>query len=216
MPSTLRKKKDQERKTRSREALIDAAARVFCRHGYHNTLIADIVKEAGFGQGTFYRYFAGKREIFEVIFDRFASELLGQFNEMSEHLPTNLAQYRESSLRAVRRVVSLLERNRQVVLLFLREATAVDREFEEKLAGLYERLAGLAGFYLDHAISKGFARPCRSEVVAQSLVGVALRLADLWWRGAFPELSREQIIEEIVDFAFLGFGAPTGGEAGAR
>jgi len=47
MPSTLRKKRDVERKERTREVLLDAATRVFSSAGYHTTLISDIVAEAG-------------------------------------------------------------------------------------------------------------------------------------------------------------------------
>jgi len=204
--SELRRERDRERKSRTQNMLIDAAVRVFVNKGYHNTLISDVVTEAGVGQGTFYRYFVGKREVFEAIFDRFAVELLGQFSEMSAELPADLNQYRDASLNAVKRLARLLEENKEMTVLFLREANAVDGEFRDKLAGFYTSFAQLAQFFLEHAIANGFARPCRADVVAQSLVGIALQMITAWWHGSFADLTPEELGEEIVNFAFYGFG----------
>ena len=157
------------------------------------------------GQGTFYRYFESKRDVFEAIVDQFLADLLSPFNEMSEQLPTTVEEYRAASLHAVGQVADILDRNREITRMFLREATAIDRDFEEKIAGFYDRFAALARFYLDHAIARGFARPCHSGVVSQSLMGIALRLIDSFWRGAFPELVVQDVIREVVDFAFFGF-----------
>lgn len=46
-----------------REQLIEAAARVFARHGYDGTRIQDIVREAGFTTGAVYGRFSGKDEL---------------------------------------------------------------------------------------------------------------------------------------------------------
>ena len=206
MVSELRKKRDEERKLHSREILLTSAGRIFASNGYHNTLISDIVAEGGVGQGTFYRHFSSKREVFEIIFDRFMEELLNQFEEMSENLPASLEEYREASLKAVGRMAALIEKNRDITLMFIREGASIDREFQEKIAGMTERFAQLARFYLDHAVSNGFARPCRSDIVALSLVGMGLQLFDSWGKGLFPSLTVEEIISEAVDFAFQGLG----------
>src|SRR4051794_31577342 len=46
-----------------RRQILDAASKVFAELGYHNAGIADIAREVGAGHGTFYRYFANKRDI---------------------------------------------------------------------------------------------------------------------------------------------------------
>ncbi|MDX9721960.1 MAG: TetR/AcrR family transcriptional regulator [Myxococcota bacterium] len=206
MPTPTRIDADAKRKQRTRQALLEAAVVTFSKRGYHATLISDIVAEAGLGQGTFYRYFNSKREIIEVIFDDFVLDALTQFSEMSEKLPESFEEYRQASLRGARRMVGIIEARRDVVGIFLREAAAVDSEFEAKLDELSNELAALAQFYLDHAIAKGFARPCNSAVVAQLIIGMAQRLIVLWWKRAYPELTHEDLAKEIVDLAFDGFG----------
>ena len=54
-----RTRKSQE----TRRALLDAAARMFAENGYHETSVPDIVQAAGVGHGTFYEYFASRRDI---------------------------------------------------------------------------------------------------------------------------------------------------------
>jgi AcrR family transcriptional regulator len=47
----------------TRRVLLDAAARLFAEHGYHEISVPDIVRAAGVGHGTFYEYFGSRREI---------------------------------------------------------------------------------------------------------------------------------------------------------
>lgn len=193
------------RKEKSRKALLDAAAIVFARQGYHDTLVSDIVGEAGVGQGTFYRYFKDKREVVEVLFDEFTAGLLGGFSEMSAHLPMNMPEYRDASVAALKRVAATAEQNRALALFFIREAAGVDREFEIKLHTLYDQFARLAQVYLDHAIERGFARRCNSAVVSQSLIGIGVWMTNQWWNGRVSGVGVEGLIEELVDLAMYGF-----------
>ena len=55
---------------RTRQQLLEAAERIFAELGYHDASIVKITEAAGVGQGTFYLYFASKKEIFdEVVLD---------------------------------------------------------------------------------------------------------------------------------------------------
>jgi AcrR family transcriptional regulator len=51
------------RRARTRQALLDAATRLFAERGYHETGVPDIVKAAGVSQGTFYQYFSHRRDV---------------------------------------------------------------------------------------------------------------------------------------------------------
>ena len=52
---------------RTRRRLLEAAEQVFADLGYHDASIVKITEAAGVAQGTFYLYFAGKQEIFDVL-----------------------------------------------------------------------------------------------------------------------------------------------------
>jgi AcrR family transcriptional regulator len=52
---------------RTRRRLLEAAEQVFADLGYHDASIVKITEAAGVAQGTFYLYFTGKQEIFDVL-----------------------------------------------------------------------------------------------------------------------------------------------------
>lgn len=52
-----------------REAILDAAVRVFARSGYHGARVSDIAREAGIAYGLVYHYFTNKEEILGAIFE---------------------------------------------------------------------------------------------------------------------------------------------------
>lgn len=47
----------EAQKENRRQEILAAAQRCFARNGFHSTTIADIVRESGVCQGTFYVYF---------------------------------------------------------------------------------------------------------------------------------------------------------------
>ena len=51
-----------------RRELLDAAARVFARKGFHASRVGDIAEEAGVAHGLLYHYFRSKEEVLETIF----------------------------------------------------------------------------------------------------------------------------------------------------
>jgi AcrR family transcriptional regulator len=214
MPSPLRIQRDQERTRRRREALLDAAGRVFVRHGYHRTLISDIAGEAKVGQGTFYRHFPEKRAIFEALFDRILELLFSEFQGMDARPPADVREYHDASAQAIGQVAQTLDRNRDLVRMLLREAPTVDPAMEARLAELNDGFVDIAQRFLDHAVASGFARPCRTRIVAQAIVGIGIAMADQWWRGRVPDLALQDLIEELIDFAFEGIGIPNRPEPG--
>ncbi len=209
MPSPLRQQRDTARKQLSRGSLLDAGAQVCIDKGFHRTLISDIVAAAGVGQGTFYRFFDSKRAIFMTLLDGFFADLLAEFSPMTANLPTNVGEYREASIAAIGRVAIKVDASRELARMFLRETPSIDAEADAKLIQLYDRLAQLAQFYLDHAIAHGFARPCNSAIVAQALVGIGARVMQNWFDRGLGDSTIENLSRELVDFAFLGFGIAT-------
>jgi TetR/AcrR family fatty acid metabolism transcriptional regulator len=53
-----------------RDAILRAAVKVFARHGYFQSQVADIARVAGVAAGTVYLYFRSKDDLLVSIFDR--------------------------------------------------------------------------------------------------------------------------------------------------
>ena len=56
-----------KRGERTRRRLLEAAEAVFAELGYHDASIVKITEAAGVGQGTFYLYFASKKDVFDEL-----------------------------------------------------------------------------------------------------------------------------------------------------
>lgn len=67
--------KIDENKQMKREALLDAAFRLFTGKGIHKTSISDIVENAGVAKGTFYLYFKDKYDIRNKLIAHKSSEV---------------------------------------------------------------------------------------------------------------------------------------------
>jgi AcrR family transcriptional regulator len=87
----------QARGQRTRQRLLDAAAEVFDRIGYHAARVDDIVAAAESSHGTFYLYFTSKEDLFEQLVGEVATELRGLIGELAP--VTNSARGR-AALRA--------------------------------------------------------------------------------------------------------------------
>lgn len=72
----------QERSRRKREALLDAALRLFAEHGYEGTSVEEISHRAHVAVGGFYQHFRSKRQILLVLMDA----LLGEIGRMDFRL----------------------------------------------------------------------------------------------------------------------------------
>lgn len=57
----------------TRERIIEAAATLFNRLGYHGTDSNSIAKEAGYATGTFYKHFRDKRDAFLSAYERWVA-----------------------------------------------------------------------------------------------------------------------------------------------
>lgn len=66
-----------------RRVILDAAVRVFARHGYHASRVGDIAEEAGIAHGLLYHYFPSKDEVLATIFRENWGALVGRFGAVA-------------------------------------------------------------------------------------------------------------------------------------
>jgi AcrR family transcriptional regulator len=72
-PQTLSRREKQQR---TRQALIEAAVRLFCERGLEGASVDEVAQAAGYTKGAFYANFKSKEELFLVMLDeQFAREL---------------------------------------------------------------------------------------------------------------------------------------------
>jgi AcrR family transcriptional regulator len=64
----------EQSRARTRELVLDSAAVIFRRDGFHQASIDEIAEEAGFSRGAVYSSFANKEDFFLALHDREAQE----------------------------------------------------------------------------------------------------------------------------------------------
>lgn len=100
------KQKDEEVK----QAIHEAAKRVFQKWGVNKTTMEDIAREAGKGKSTLYYYFKSKEEIFEYVVTEEFSYMLDNSKRQIENIKSareKLRQYIVAMLEEMKKTVSI-------------------------------------------------------------------------------------------------------------
>src|ERR1700751_4796655 len=71
-----RRSRKAEQSLQTRAALIGAARELFAQRGYADVGTEEIVRAAGVTRGALYHHFAGKRELFEAVYEEVERELV--------------------------------------------------------------------------------------------------------------------------------------------
>ena len=79
-PGRVGGKRDENRKKRVRE-LCTAALNLMLKKGIDSVTVDEIVQEANVAKGSFYRYFTGKPELMESMFEPVRTHLVSAFEE---------------------------------------------------------------------------------------------------------------------------------------
>ena len=77
----------EESRQQTRERLLDAAAEVFNRLGYHGASLEAVAEAAGYTKGAVYSNFATKGELFAALLGRFTERRVGDQVAMMERVP---------------------------------------------------------------------------------------------------------------------------------
>ncbi|MCT7378446.1 TetR/AcrR family transcriptional regulator [Chelativorans salis] len=129
--------------------LLDCAQRLFFKHGYDNTTVNDIIREAGISKGAFYHYFASKEALLEALSARLARESLDELQPIID----------DSSLDAVERLNALFAGSRRLkVELAPQMRSTFDVIFRPENIVLFHRI--------DQAVS-AVVMPLIAEILAQ-------------------------------------------------
>ncbi|TMM11333.1 MAG: TetR/AcrR family transcriptional regulator [Actinobacteria bacterium] len=75
----------EEHRALTRTRVLEAAARVFARRGFHGASVQDIAREAGATTGAIYSNFAGKEDLYLAVFE--------------EHVATQIRDYTDTFAR---------------------------------------------------------------------------------------------------------------------
>jgi AcrR family transcriptional regulator len=186
--------KREETKASNRQAIIDAARRVFAELGYGATTVRDIIRATDLASGTFYNYFKSKEEVFQALQDETALRVRPRLR--AERIRArNFEEFISGSFRTFFDFV----KNDRTTFATMRsnhpEMSRVRIDTPEVIAGFDELRADL-----EVAIEHGVVPDTDPNLLMASIVGVAFEVAH-------EMLTRDLAVEDAAKFAtalFLG------------
>jgi AcrR family transcriptional regulator len=195
----------QTRADLRRDEILDAAERVFAEKGYHEAGIADIAAELGIGHGTFYRYFRNKHDIAATVLERVVAQVAAAGLIEDPESSTTLAEYREQTVRVLRRMFDLIDEHPMVMRFFHTQSLIVDAD---RMAAAFDGYAAFTRRFLENGVSRGFLRAgLDTDITAKALVALMFEGTRRALRDPDPGAASERWIAAGTALMFDGVAA---------
>jgi AcrR family transcriptional regulator len=199
----------RERLKQEREGrILDAAAAVFARKGYHQATIHDIAQAADVADGTIYNYFADKFDLLIGIVSRMAyleqlpAELMGALQGDARSFFVAAFQHRLSGID-----------QREDLLKAILPQVFFNPELREQFYRQYvQRIAWLLEQYVQRQVELGRMRPVDVPLTVRMIQGTIIGLLVLRILG--DEALRagwDKVPEALATLVFDGLGHVDGG-----
>lgn len=183
---------------KTREAIFRAAEKVFGQHGFNRANIAEITREAGVAQGTFYVHFKSKSDLMEGL----VRDLSHKIRRELQRVVLNVSDRRDVERVGILAFLQFIRQHREIYHV-IPEAEMVSREAS---FGYYNRLSQGYIQGLKKGIQKGEIRNLPKIFLARSLMGF-IHIIGLKWIIWNPNpqagLSR-QLLSDIIEFILYG------------
>ena len=209
-PISRRERLRQEREAR----ILEAAAAVFARKGYHQATIREIAELADVADGTIYNYYADKRDMLVAITRQVitssTSETLAEL-QIEEDLGFLMGILGER--------LEFAWDNLDFTRALLSQVWSDDVFREQYLGEVIGPLLQVMEGYLQSRIETGTMRPVNSSVIVRAMAGsflIFVLLAEPGQDGLCPGVSHEELAGHLAEFFLHGLEArPEGPEGDA-
>jgi TetR/AcrR family transcriptional regulator, regulator of autoinduction and epiphytic fitness len=196
----------------SREAVVEAASRLFLQQGFGAVSMDELAEAAGVARRTLYNQFASKEEIFREMLLRVSAQLENAFPPGIETEGDV-----EEVLRLVARMILQLH-GRPEYLGFLRMVVADSRQFPwiaQEFAAVMDPQTERLARYLAHMNAMGVLESRNPLLAAHQFMGM-LNEFSLWpWMMGRPTLAvpAEEVVEDTIRMFLRHYRRQRSGEA---
>jgi AcrR family transcriptional regulator len=197
--------KNQDRVRERREALINAAIRVFKEKGFHDATVRDIGRVANMTQGTIYNYVSSKDDILYLVCDRIVAEYNDQTRKALDTSHDPVGRVRS----AVRAISEVMYRHRREIQLIYQESHLLDARSRQVILARVEEFIGMFERIVADA-ARELGRPIRNpHLAANMLTFLPVMIALRGW-SLRKDASPEVVVDEISEFVVRGLGFARG------
>lgn len=164
--------------TARRSQILDAAAAIFARSGFHESRMEDIAAAAGLSKGTLYLYFDSKDAIVTALLRRLFDHELDDLRQFG----TGAAPVGERLLRFTRHIAAEYQRMRADIPLVREFYAVAAREpgVRAFLRGYLRAYRDLLAALIREGIDRGELRPVDAKSAAIAILALYEGLMILW------------------------------------
>lgn len=196
---------EQQRRIEARRAqILEAAAKVFARKGFHQTTTREVATEAGMAEGTIYNYFGNKRELLVALVAHLGTSTFWPLLDQIRHVegPDFFRLILRDRIALIRQYGAHIT----VVLSELLHDEELRLAFIQRV-GLRLLVAILPE--IQRRIDRGEFRRIEPQVLLPMFMGATLAaLAANEISLAGRRLSDEELVEHLAQVFYAGLSAP--------
>jgi len=182
----------------TRDDILDAAAQVIRKKGFHAASMADIAKAVNLQKASLYHHVASKQEILLALLDRAIDMLI----ERIAPLATRSAPADEKLRGMIHAYLKLMAENVDVASVLLFEHRSLDPKQHARHIPNRDRFEALWRDVLSEGVKSGVFHCPDPGLTVRALLGI-LNWTLTWYRPK-GELSIEQIADQYVNLLYHG------------
>jgi TetR/AcrR family fatty acid metabolism transcriptional regulator len=197
-----------------RQAILDAAVRVFASRGFHACRVSDIADEAGVAYGLVYHYFGSKDSVLDTLFIERWNVMLGMIAEVD----ATDAPAREKLYAIASFIVDSYRHDPDLMKVIIVDVTRAANSFgQTHLARIREAYSGIAAIVVKAQQEGAFKAQIDAEFAAMAFYGAIEQVLTGWIFGLLPigeehyERAKRLVVETIcggLEAGVAGGGRP--------
>jgi TetR/AcrR family transcriptional regulator, cholesterol catabolism regulator len=189
------------RSTRRRASeVVDAAAKVFARRGYHGAATQDIADVLGIRQASLYYYFDSKEAALEAVCESGVEDYARRAQEVLKSRRTGSEKVAQLVFHHLAPMAERLD----YTLVFLRERRFLPQPARKRIRAIEVRYERIIEKILEQAIASGeFRADLDARLATLALLGLGNSAA--LWLGREPGVTIERITQNYVELLVRAF-----------
>ncbi|MED2971560.1 MULTISPECIES: TetR/AcrR family transcriptional regulator [unclassified Fictibacillus] len=166
-----------KRKGPKYDKIIDAAVSVIAVHGYHQSQVSKIAKQASVADGTIYLYFKNKEDLLVSVFN----EKMGTFIERTGNELKSKGSAIEKLLTLIEMHFCLLDADHQLSIVTQLELRQTNRALRAKIGEVLKRYLSLIDLILKEGMEeRAFDKNMDTRLARQMIFGTIDETATNW------------------------------------
>ena len=182
--------------------ILNAAVKVFAQHGFFNSRVTQIAKEAKVADGTIYLYFKNKDDLLISLFEKKMNEIIEKINvnmTESDDIIEKIRIYIRSYFQLVKENKELAE----VITLELRQSTKFMKEYDNKK---FIEYLNLVSKLMHEGVESGILKPDLMPGMAKRMLFGMMQELTLNWvlRKNSSSADLDKLADYVIDLFIDG------------